>query len=322
MKPGALLPVTPYAWISSNPMPPRQSSGTFFWLILIAAFIGGGLPVAIRIGVEALNALGFSCARFVIAVVGLVPLVLLSGRTLRSQLRLSPVLLGAALANCGNVIFFAFGVARTSPVLSQILYLLSPPLICLVEWLFMHEHIRRIQVYGIVLATLGAGLSIYARLSGHLAGEPLGILLVALAVLSYSGYPLLSRHARERYDPLLQTFTMSCITAVVLAAVATLTGQTTISSARALVEGSSTVALWRFLAAAAYAGILGGAVYYLCIQRIVRMASAFSASTVLYLQPATAVFWAWLVDGTLPSPLLVGGGVVSIFGAWMTSRRG
>ena len=281
-----------------------------FLLTLTAAFLGGGISVVVKVGVQDLHPVAFSFLRFIIAALAVLPLAL---PIVRFRHLMNRGLILAALSNTVNVVFFSFGVQFTSPVLSQILYLLSPIIVCVFEAAWLNERPSRLQVCGILLGTVGAVLGIFWRAKTGLSSEPLGIMLVLLAVFGYSAYLIFSRTVRSVFTPVEQTFTACIVTA---ASLLVPWGAIAATSPDGGVPHTLTGGF-----ALLYCGVLGGAGYFLIVQKIIKVSSATAATAVLYVQPFTSAAWAAVLIGEEVSPILLSAAVLSIIGARLAGMR-
>lgn len=284
-----------------------------FALVLIAALLGGALPVSVKVGSSALSPLLFVTLRFFIAALTLLPLM---SRARRRRLEVAiknPLVLVAIAANAGTIIFFAFAIPHLSPVLAQILYLLCPLLICVGEAVLFKDKVSFKAVVGIMSGLLGATFAALAYQTSSTPFSSIGFIYMLFAVVCYAIYGLASRHTRTHLGALEQTFAMS----IVVCLSATLATMILNEPQKYLVSGLSDS---RTLISLLYAGIVGAAIFYALIQEIIRKSDATSASTIIYIQPFTVMLVSFLVLGEALSMQGTLGAVLSILGAYLVTN--
>ncbi len=139
-----------------------------------------------------------------IATLILIPIALRmvpAGLHWRRFLRSLPVSLGY----CGNIVFFAIGIASTTAMTSQLLYLLVPVLALIGSRIFFAEALTFSKVLGTALGISGAVLVIVGSLRGNVAdslGTPFGNGMLVLAVFCWTGFLLFSRSKSQAFHPL------------------------------------------------------------------------------------------------------------------------
>ncbi|HEY7125852.1 MAG TPA: DMT family transporter [Ktedonobacterales bacterium] len=139
-----------------------------------------------------------------IATLILIPIALRmvpAGLHWRRFLRSLPVSLGY----CGNIIFFGIGIASTTAMSSQLLYLLVPVLALIGSRIFFAEAFTSYKLLGTALGISGALLVVLGSLKGNVAdslGTPFGNAMIIVAVFSWSGFLLFSRSKSQSFHPL------------------------------------------------------------------------------------------------------------------------
>jgi drug/metabolite transporter (DMT)-like permease len=161
-------------------------------------------PLFAKYAETSFSPLMMTLLRVWIATLVLIPIALRmvpSGLRWRRFLRSLPVSLGY----CGNIIFFAIGIASTTAMSSQLLYLLVPVLALIGSRLFFAEALTSYKLLGTALGISGAALVILGSLKGNAAdslGTPFGNGMIVLAVFSWSGFLLFSRAQSQAFHPL------------------------------------------------------------------------------------------------------------------------
>lgn len=278
-----------------------------FLLAVTAALLGGAMPVVVKLGVTELPPGLFTCLRFCIAALVILPFVNLQSFR-QSKFRSLPNLVLVVLGNAANVILFAFAIPYVSPTLSQLLYFLGPLIVCLGSALFLKEPPSLRNLGGVALGFMGAGIAISEGI--RFGSSKGGILLVLVAVISHASFVLFSRSLRAVYSPSEQTVVMAIVCAVA-------SGGLSFGFEAPLKAHISATSLLTLL----YVGIIGGAAYYFIQQRIITQTSALAAASIIYVQPIATYGWSFLVFRENLSFLTVLGGVVAVFGAYLASQR-
>lgn len=168
---------------------------------LVTAFCWATLPIALKLSLEALDAITLTWFRFLVAAV-----LTLAWLGLRRRLtgfsalgaRGWGLMVLAAAMLLGNYVFYLLGVGRTTPGNAQLLIQLAPLLMALGGiWVF-GERFRAAQWLGMALLVLGLGLFFRDQLAhagagaaAHDAGNYVaGSLLVVLAAVVWAVYAL------------------------------------------------------------------------------------------------------------------------------------
>lgn len=109
-------------------------------------------------------------------------------------------LLGAAI----NQIFFFVGLNWTKPINASIIMLIVPIIVFVGAVLFFKETYRKINIVGIIIGCLGAGLLIgYGREINFSQDGLKGDIYVLVNAVSYSIYLLLARPLLLKYHPVV-----------------------------------------------------------------------------------------------------------------------
>lgn len=283
-----------------------------FLAILIAAILGGGIPVFSKIALLEIPPLSYTSLRFTLSLIFVLPLFLREKPTItKSSLKIVALSFLATL----NVVFFAYGVRLTSAGAAQVLYTSAPIIAVVLSYLLLKERLGGRKVLGVLVGFIGTSLVIGlpALHTGSLfAGALMGNLIIFTAVISFTTYSVLSKKFQKKYTPIYLT------TFFILTAVFT----STILSAGEL---SSNPGWWnnvgkQSLFSVAYVGILGTSVYYVLYQYAIKYGSPVIASTVLYLQPIATFFWAAILLGERLTTPFIFGAALALLGAWLTTR--
>jgi drug/metabolite transporter (DMT)-like permease len=127
------------------------------------------------------------------------------------------------LGHVGFQICFIEGIARTTASSAALIFGSSPVVVALLSHLSRHERIRLVSAIGTVLGFFGVYLIVGGRPPGDAKTAEtilVGNLLIVGAVLSWSGYTILTRDLLRRYSPLritTATFLLGTIMLIPLA---------------------------------------------------------------------------------------------------------
>jgi drug/metabolite transporter (DMT)-like permease len=266
-----------------------------FFLILITALAGGGIPVFSKIALREINPLSFTLIRFMLAFALLFPLFLAQ----RGKYQFSDFKRAFFVSILGtiNVTLFVIGVRLTTASAGQMLYTFAPLLAGALSYFLLKERLSARKITGILVGFIGALIIILLPvISGktQINGGIEGNLLIFTAVCSFSLYSVLSKNLQKEYTPI--TLTTSFIITTILVQLLLL--PLSIKGAPDIKE-ISLAAIFGCL----YVGILGTGVYYLVYQKAIESATPVVASMVLYLQPIFTILWA---IGLLDEKLSIG----------------
>jgi drug/metabolite transporter (DMT)-like permease len=288
----------------------RSRRSAVLQLLLVAALFGGTWPAG-KVAVDHVPPLTVATARFVLATVLLVALVLLRGRRLALPARGDvPLVLALGLTGiAGYQAFFLIGLVRTPASDGAILVPgLIPVFTTLLAWRAFGERPTRRVVFGFAVAIVG--LVIVVDPAGAVSSSRLtGDLILVGAAVCWAVYTILGRAATARFDPLLATTYASAAGALMLAPFS-VAGWGTLVHAGA--------AAWL---AILYLAPLGTVLAFVLYYDSVRRLGASRAAAFTLLVPVFGVSSSILVLGEpLRAGIAVGGAIV-LGGLWLVQRR-
>lgn len=292
-----------------------QTHKTALIAVLLAAFLGGGIPVFSKIGLHIIPPFTFTFLRFCIASLVLAPFVLKQLHTYKKELwRTVPL----SLLATANVTFFAFGVKLTTATISQLLYCVVPIISAFLSYFILKETITLKKLFGIILGSLGVGIIIILPViskGSSLNGNFVGNTLVMTAVFVFSLYTVFSKKIQNKLSipPLLLTFVFTLTTTIILSFFA---AREYFINPNWIHQLSSSTAY-----SVLYVGLFGGAAYYMLYQFAIKNGTPLIASTTLFIQPIATYLWAF---GLMNERLTIGiviGGVCTLFGAYLVTFK-
>jgi drug/metabolite transporter (DMT)-like permease len=270
---------------------PTASSASIWAALAVIYVVWGTTYLAIRVTNQTLPPLLAASLRFLIAGVILYAWSVRRGdrvgdRPGPQQWRAAAIV-GVLLLFGGNggVVW----AERTIPSgIAALLIALVPLWIALIDGVVLHHRVRPLTATGIVIGFGGAALLL---LGGGGTGrvEPLGMLLVVAASLSWASGALYSRTAPLPRRPLVG------------AAMEMLAGGLALGIAGVLAGELADVRPERFslasLASLAYLIVFGSFVAFTCFVWLLRVARTSLVATYAYVNPVVAVFLGWLILG-------------------------
>jgi drug/metabolite transporter (DMT)-like permease len=278
-----------------------------FTLAVLAAILGGAMPLVVSTGVETLPPILFCCLRFFISTLSLTPFLFIDARPRTSGTNWIWLAV-AVLGGVANITLFAFAIPHVGLTVSQLLYLLGPCVVAAFSYWFLREPLGMRQGIGIGIGLIGTAIAISQDIK--IAVTLKGIGLIAIAIVSHALFVVIGRKVRGSFSPAYQTFSMSLAGAVLLS-IAHLAFEPRVAPAAIIAD------LFPLL----YVGVIGGSVYYVLQQRIAHSASAIAVSAIVYLQPVITFFWSWLIRGEDLTASLVIGGALAMIGAFLSSQQ-
>lgn len=280
-------------------------------VLLMAVFLLGTNPVAVKYAVSAIPAVPFVALRFTVAgllLLGAAHFFSRSGARFERKDLLAIVGVGAVGVGATNVLF-TVGVSLTSASDTALLYAIVPVWGMILGSVLGLEKPTSRGILGVGIAFLGIGVIVYGGLGGS-DSSLVGNLLVLGATVCWGSYTVLSLPLLKKYPPLVvaaYTMLFGGLAALPFASPSFLSvGWNTISAG-----------VW---AAVAYSTILVAAFGFFAWQR---GASALGANKVLVYQ--YLITFVGVVSGVvllgegLGAEKIVGGAVV-LFGVYLARR--
>jgi len=290
----------------------KITSFSSFFLIVLAAFLGGGAPPITKIGLKEIPPFSFVFFRFIFAVLILFPLFLKSKPKFNKDFFMVIVL--SFLASI-NVIFFPFGVKLTTANIAQTIYTAVPIFSAVISFALLKERFNLIKVIGISIGFFGASfiilLPLFSKDFNFWAGMT-GNLIILIASISYSFYSVLSKKFQSNYSPLQLVFYFSLTTLFLMFLFS-------FSDLKNYPNWwqNLTIKGWFSIF---FMGSIGTVAYFLLVQILIKKTTPVVASTVLYLQPLATFVWSYFLLKETLSFLLIAGFLLVLIGVWFTNN--
>lgn len=169
--------------------------------ILTYSLLGGAMAAVTKVGLSQIPPFSFAFVRFFLATLIVTPFIWSKRNFLIQDFKtLGPLSLFATI----NIIFFVVGIKLTTANISQILYAAVPIITGILTHFVLEERLSSRRKVGIIIGFIGTLLVLFlpilekgTKFSGNLAGN----ILLAIAVISWSMYMILSKKAQKTHSP-------------------------------------------------------------------------------------------------------------------------
>lgn len=284
------------------------------FLVILAAIISSGVPVFLKISLQQIPTFIFIFLRFLLAAFILMPIFWLKKEKFPKKYLKS--LLFVSLLATANVTLFAFGVKKTTAIISQILYAGIPLLVSLFSYYFLKKGFNLRTIAGLLIGFFGVSIIILLPVLGSpsvFKGDLTGNLLIFFATLLYSLYTVFSKKIQKTYSPL------SLTTAFILTTIF-------VQSLPAAIEFQSQPNFFKAvtfpgLLGLFYVSLLGTSFYFFVYQYAIKKSTPTIASLIFYLQPVFSLFWAAAFLGERVTLGFLIGGLLALVGASIVTRN-
>ena len=221
----------------------------------------------------------------------------------------APVLALAGIYFAGDIGVWHLALHYTTVSNASLLSNFAPIFLALWMWLVHSARFARVFLLGMALALLGAVLLVGPNAGGAGgAGKLLGDGLGLLSAVFYAAYQLVIKDARERYSTARLMAWSTSITALALLPFALLSPGPFFPLQAA--------GWWPLLALGLLAQIGGQTVIAYAFAHL----PATLASVSLLIQPLTATIAAWFLFQEVLAPLQIAGGVLLLWGIYLSKR--
>ncbi len=284
-----------------------------FVLIIISTLLGSQ-PIAMKLLLEVLPPLTIASYRFLIAGLIMLPLFLKN----RHQYKFGLLLLPMLIFNSANTVLFLFGLSKTTPNATQVLYASTPIIVALASIGLFGDRLSKRKLLGLFTGLLGVSfvvlLPFFRSGQSPALGSTVGNLIIFAAVLCWSGYTLLSQVVGRRYQiapSALMTFSLYANILFIL------------PLAFYFEKPIETLSAMNFktIALLLYIGIATTIVAYWLYQWVIRQWSATTASLTTYIQPPIGYLIAFVILGAPLSIELIVGTAITFVGVLLLSVR-
>ena len=246
--------------------------------------------------------------RFLVASVVLAGYAVLTRMRLPDKRDLPAIFLIGFLGFTVYHVALVYGQVSVTAGAASLLVASAPIFTALLSVIFLHEQLRIWGWLGIALSFFGVTLIALGEGKG-VRFDP-GAFLILLAAVSTAIYFVLQKPYLRKYSPLeLTTYSLWVGTVFMLVFLPGLAHAVNKSSLHATLT-------------VVYLGIFPAAFAYVAWTYVLSRIPASNAVSFLYINPALAIFVAWLWLGEVPTVLSLSGGILAILGVVLVNTKG
>lgn len=286
-----------------------------YFAAALAVTIWGGTFAAARIGLNELTPFQLATARFIVATVVFLPiLVALFLKGHRLARRDLPTVVGLAFLGVTTYFYIQFaGVGLTGPSNSAVLVSLSPVWVALFGHFFLGERLSGRAFVGIALGCIGAVVvATRGRLGfGTSRSDLIGSGLILLNTFEWAAYTVIGRRVVGRYQPLFLTACIAVIGTLMLIPLSLALG--------------AFPARWNFQpgtwGAVLYLGAISSVLCYSIWYYALKNLEASRVAVFQFFQPLVSIIVSWALLAERPTPSLLIGGAAIIGGVALVTGR-
>lgn len=276
-------------------------------------FIWGFAYVVTKRGLSTVPPMLLALLRYAVASALLVPLAVARGGLSRlpQPVPWKTLLLMSLTGVTVYYILFNLALAYTTASQTALIQSAFPAIVAIMAFVWLHEHVSRRRVIGIVLAVVGVVLIVANTEADAGARNPLlGNALAFASVLVWGVYTILAKRM-SKADPIAVTATISLMGTILLIPAVVIEGASVSLSS---IPMSGWVPIL-------YLGALASATSYLLYSRALRDIDASLVGTFINLSPVIGVVAGVVVlDESITMPGIVGG-ILVLAGVWISSGR-
>ncbi|MGH7245504.1 MAG: DMT family transporter [Candidatus Levyibacteriota bacterium] len=282
-----------------------------FLLILIAGILGGGTSAISKKGFLEFSPMIFLSLRFFIASIIIFPFFIKRQKNIMQDIF---SLVGLSLFAAFNIIFFTFGLEKTTATISNVLYGAVPLLAAVVLYFFHGEAVTRKKLFGIIFGFIGVNtILFFPALNSHIpfAGSFTGNLWIGIGVILWSLYLVFSKKLLHRHSPFILTCFLIFTTAVaslpfLLYEIMTRPHQGSIID----VFGYADLL---------YVSIISSIIIFLFTQIAIKKGGVILVSLLYYLIPLFGFIMNFVLLGERLNPELIFGGILVFMGVFFVT---
>ncbi len=281
--------------------------------IILSSLLGGATVPLSKLGLQEFPPLSFAFIRFLLSAMLILPFILKYKRGFLGNFqKLLPLSLLATI----NIIFFILGIKTTTATSGILLYAAVPVLAGLLGYILFRHKLPSYQLIGLILGFIGVFVIVFLPIlekGNPFSGDLLGNLLIAVGVITWSFYMVLSRKTLLTFSPFVMTAVFIFLTALALFPL--------------FIFESLTNTLWfknvtlTGVFSLIYVATISTILTYFLGQYAIKHGGIVFASMTFYLVPVVGYIFSFLLLGELLTLGLVLGGVLALIGVFLVTKN-
>ena len=257
--------------------------------LLLTEIIGGIAPISMKIALKELNVYEIIFIRFGIACTLLIPLCIQYAK--KAYIKKLIFALPAGILSSGNIFFFVIGLQYTTSIVSQLLYLLLPVIVSLLEYIFFHQRISARRILSIVICFAGSTLLILRSIESsyliHSIGTVRGNLFIICAVTSWAIYAVYTKRMSKKVEPSFFLITNFLTALIISMLFLGFNNKSLIEVVTKFIHSSTPV-----IVSLIVLGIVNSIIFFSLYQWSIKHVSTFVVASTAYLAPLSAALFA------------------------------
>lgn len=184
--------------------------------LLLSKIIAGAVnPAVLKLSARAFSPVPFIAVRFILATLIILPFYLRERKKPKNLPEIKRLTLFSLLF-LFNTIFYIYGIALTTIIMSEVLYAMLPVFVIILSYFLTKERLTKNKLIGFAISLVGFCILLQQLLTTqavHTFGTVWGNMLVICAVISWSFYTVFSKPLTTTYSPVTTTLFSFMITA-------------------------------------------------------------------------------------------------------------
>lgn len=281
-------------------------------ILFVSVFNGANSPY-VKLVLKLIPPFSYTFIRFSLSFLLILPFYLRTKPKFRKN---SFRLILLSLFSSLNIILFVFGIRLTLASIGQVIYSFQPIVVIMMSYFLLKENITFKKIIGIIIGFLGINLVIFLPLlDKNIFNKEavFGNFLIMIGCLFFSYYTTASKKFLEKYPPLTLTTAFIFTTALITLFFSLFE----FSSFNSWFSQINLITLWAIF----YTVVIGTVVAYFLQQYAIHHGSPLIASLIQYIAPGSTMIWSNIILGERFNLALIGGTIITLFGAWLVTKE-
>ena len=278
-------------------------------IIIITAFLGGGIGVMMKIGLQNIPPFSFTFLRYFVALFIIYPFFIKENKKIIIDFEVVKLALILAV----NIILFIVGLQWTSANVGQMLCLGIPMIVIIISHFLVKEKITFKKIIGIIIGLIGSFFLFSMKSQGQIDFHQMliGNGLIVIGSIFYSFYLVLSKKIQKKFSPLYITTILN----LVIMLVSLFLAFSDLYFHQYWWSHINYISIISIL----YVGVFATSVSYLLGQYAIKLSSPLISSLGLYIQPLFTFIWSYLLLGERITGSFIAASIIVFIGILLVS---